>query len=124
MKLISCNVRGCNSQLKRQLLQWKIQMEKLAIVFIQETKCSSEDLEAFSKCFWKGANTMVLDVKGAARGIGILWNPNKVILSNFLASRNTLSAHFSCLSYCCQRGPVKCLWPLSTCKKTSVFGRA
>ena len=40
---------------------------------------------------------MALDAKGVAGGIGILWNPNQVRLSNFVASRNTLSAHFHVL---------------------------
>lgn len=33
---------------------------------------------------------MALDAVGAAGGLGILWNPNLVTLSNFLASRNML----------------------------------
>ena len=37
---------------------------------------------------------MVLDANGAARGLGILWNPNMVNISNFVASKNMLSARF------------------------------
>ena len=37
---------------------------------------------------------MALDAIGAAGGLGILWNPNLVSLSNFSASRNTQSANF------------------------------
>ena len=40
---------------------------------------------------------MALDANGAAGGIGILWNPNLVILSNFVASKNMISGHFHIL---------------------------
>lgn len=94
MKLISWNVRGCNNRLKKRLLKRKIKLEKLATVFLQETKCSSEELRNYNKCFWKGAETMALDANGAASGLGILWNPNKLNITNFVASRNMLSTCF------------------------------
>ena len=72
-------------------------MEKPAILFLQETKCSSEDLGGYSKHFWKGAEVMALDVVGIVGGLGILWNPNLVSLSNFVASRNMLSTCFHVL---------------------------
>ena len=72
-------------------------MEKLAIFFLQETKCSSEDLVNFGKHFWKGAKIMALDATRVAGGLGILWNPNLVSISNFAASRNMLSACFHVL---------------------------
>ena len=72
-------------------------MEKLAILFLQETKYSSEDLGDYRKRFWKGAEVMGLDVVGATGGLGILWNPNLVSLSNFVASRNMLSTFFHVL---------------------------
>ena len=97
MKLISWNIRGCNSELKQRLLRRKIQVEKLTIVFLQETKRGSVDLETFSKRLWKGATSVALDTKGVAGGIGILWNPNQVSLSNFVPSRNTLLAYFHVL---------------------------
>ena len=97
MKLISWNVQGCNSLLKRWLLKRKIRVEKLASLFLQETKCSSEELVAFNKWFWKGADTMAFNAIGAARGLGILWNPNLVSLSNFSASQNMVSSNFNVL---------------------------
>lgn len=72
-------------------------MEKPTILFLQETKCNSEDLESYSRRLWKGASTMVMDVVGATSGIGVLWNPNMVSLSNFVAYRNTLSTRFHVL---------------------------
>ena len=87
MKLISWNVTGYNSQLKKRLLRRKIQMDKPTILFLQETKCSSKDLGNFGKRFWKGVEIMALDVFGATSGLGLLWNPNLVSITNFVASR-------------------------------------
>ena len=67
------------------------------ILFLQETKCTSKDLMNFDKHFWKGAETMALDMIGSVGGLGILWNPNLVSISNFVASRNMLSSHFHVL---------------------------
>ena len=86
MSLISWNVRGSNNQLKKRLLKRKIKLEKSAIVFLQETKCSGEELRNYSKIFWKGAETMSLDANGSTGGLGILWNPNHISLTNFVAS--------------------------------------
>lgn len=72
-------------------------MEKPVILFLQETKCSSEDLVNFSKRFWKGAEIIALDATGASEGLGILWNPNLVSISNFVASQNIFSAFFHVL---------------------------
>lgn len=64
------------------------------ILFLEETKCSSEDLMAYNKRFWKGAETITLHATDVVQGLGILWNPNLLNVSNFLASRNTLPANF------------------------------
>ena len=72
-------------------------MEKLTILFLQETKCSSEDLGNFGKRFWKGVEVMALDASGAASGIGLLWNPKLVSMTNFVASRYMLSTCFHVL---------------------------
>ena len=94
MKLISWNVRGCNSQLKKRLFKWKIQIEKPTILFLQETKCSSEDLAIFGRKFWRGEETVAIDASGAAGGLGLLWNPNLVSITNLVGSRNMISTCF------------------------------
>lgn len=72
-------------------------MEKPTIVFLHETKCSGEELQNYSKFFWKGAEVMAIDANGAVGGLGILWNPNLVSLNNFVALRNMLSGRFHVL---------------------------
>ena len=43
---------------------------------------------------WKGIESITIDAKGAARGIGIIWNPLEIILSNFLAIPFNISVDF------------------------------
>ena len=72
-------------------------MEKPTILFLRETKCSSEDLGNFGKRFWKGAKVMALDASGTIGGLGLLWKPNLVSITNFFASRYMISACFHVL---------------------------
>lgn len=119
MKLISWNVRGSNSQLKKRLLKRKIKLEKPAIMFLQETKCSGEELRNYSKCFWKGAETVAVDANGAVGGLGILWNPNLVNLTNFVASRSMLSACFHILDTSVRGVITNVYGPFQLARKTA-----
>lgn len=65
MKLLSWNIRGCNCPLKRRLLKRKIQMENPTILFLQEMKCSSEEMDTLGRCFWKAARIVAIDMIGA-----------------------------------------------------------
>ena len=97
MKLLSWNIRGCNNPLKKRLLKRKIQMENLAILFLQETKCSSEELEGMGRRFWKGARIVAIDAEGAAGGIGLIWNLNVVSLTNINTTRHMILPWFHIL---------------------------
>lgn len=72
MKLLSWNIRGCNSPIKKKLLKRKIQMESPTILFLQETKCSSEEMEILGKRFSKGARVAATDASCATGGLGVL----------------------------------------------------
>ena len=69
----------------------------IVYVFLQETKCSGEELASIAQKVWKGYESVVVDARGAAGGLGILWNPHVVLLSGFLATTCTLSAEFHIL---------------------------
>ena len=75
-------------------------MDKPTILFLQETKCSSEDLRKFGKRFWNGVKVMALDASGAVSGLGWLWNPKLVSMINFVASSYMLSTCFHVLGTC------------------------
>ena len=94
MWITSWNIRGCNSPLKIRLLKRKIETEKSVIVFLQETKCLEVDLKAIGKKVWLNSVVVSIDAKGAARGIGIIWNTREVALTGFLASQFFLSTYF------------------------------
>ena len=85
MRITSWNIRGYNSPLKIHLLKRRIESEKLVIVFLQETKCSEADLKAIGKKVWHTNEVVAIDSRGATGGIGIIWNPRKVALTDFLA---------------------------------------
>jgi len=94
MKIISWNIRGSNGPQKRRLLKRKISMEKPAVLMLQETKCSVEEITRIGSQAWRGCSTAAIDAQGASGGLAILWDPNQVRLSNFLSTRRSLSADF------------------------------
>jgi len=69
-------------------------MEKPAIIFLQETKCSSEEIDHYGPQAWRGCSVVAVDAQGASGGLAILWDPRQVKLSNFLATRRSISADF------------------------------
>ena len=46
---------------------------------------------------WKGCESVAVDARGEAGGLGILWNPHVVLLSGFLATTYSLSVYFHIL---------------------------
>ena len=66
-------------------------VEKPFVVFIQETKCSEDNLQTMEKKIWKNSDSIAIDALGAAGGLGILWNPLDIGLTNFMAMKFTIS---------------------------------
>ena len=97
MKLLSWNIRGYNNPLKKRLLKRKIQMENPALLFLQETKCNSEEMDILGRHFWKDARIVATDTIGVAGGLGVLWNPNLVSITNLCATRYMISSWFQVL---------------------------
>ena len=94
MKIISWNIRGCKSPLKIRILKRKIEVEQPWIIFLQETKCSGEELEKVARKAWPRCNRMATDANGSAGGLGILWNPQLVSLQNFRSTHFSISGSF------------------------------
>ena len=97
METTTWNIRGCSSSLKIRLLRRRIELENPGIIFLQETKCSEPELKIIGGKVWRGSEAIAMDAKGAARGIGILWNPREVPLSDFSATQHSLSTSFHIL---------------------------
>eukprot|EP00253_Pinus_taeda_P035742 PITA_35742 len=94
MKLISWNVRGLNSPSKHRMIKNLIQQEKPTIVFLQETKSSTEAIERIRGKVWAGSSAISVDAFGASVGLAILWNPQIITLYDFHATLHLIQASF------------------------------
>ena len=74
-----------------------IALDNPGIMFLQETKCSEKELNIIGEKFWRESEAVAVDAKGAAGGIGILWNPREVSLSDFFATQYSFSTAFHIL---------------------------
>ena len=61
----------------------KIKRTNPTIVFLQETKFPSTQIQEIGKKIWKGSEGIGIDARGYAGGLGILWDPTMVRLGGF-----------------------------------------
>ena len=87
MKIISWNIKGLNGRSKQKFLRDLILAEKPDIVLLQETKCTSKDVDRLLPYCWKQGEAVSTMAIGTAGGLDILWNTNSVLLENFIATR-------------------------------------
>ena len=97
MYITTRNIRGYKNTLKNHLLKRRTDKDKSGIIFLQKTKCLGEELASIAQKVWKGCESIAVNARGAAGGMGILWNPRVVLLSGFLATTCTLSTDFHIL---------------------------
>ena len=71
MKLISWNVCGLNGPSKQRILKTKIQKDKPVVIFVQETKCTTEVTTQLMSKISKGCLYVTIDARGALGGISI-----------------------------------------------------
>ena len=71
--------------------------EKPLVIFIQETKCSEESFKYVEKNIWKDSEAWTIDSLGVDGFIGIIWNPLVLSLTNFMATRFSISTEFHIL---------------------------
>jgi exonuclease III len=94
MKIISWNIRGLNGRSKQKMLREMILAETPDIVLLQETKCTSEDMDRILPYCWKQGGVASVDATGTAGGLAILWNTNVVLMENFCATKWTITAEY------------------------------
>ena len=94
MKIISWNVRGLNLPSKHGILKRKIIQQNPAIIYHQETKCSTENPLQLMTKLWKGIQSIVIDSKGASGCIEIIWNLLIVSLNNLSSTAHSISSYF------------------------------
>jgi exonuclease III len=68
--------------------------EQPEVLFLQETKCSSEDIDKLLPKCWKQGEAVSIDAIGTTGGLTILWNTNAIILENFSATRWAIKADY------------------------------
>ena len=64
MKILLWNIRGNNTPKKKNILKNKISVEKLDLVFIQETKCKMYNIYKFNKMIWGGCDCLAVGLRG------------------------------------------------------------
>jgi exonuclease III len=72
MKIISWNIRGLNGHSKQKMLQDLIFAEKPDIILLQETKCTTEDIDRLIPYCWKQGEAVSTVATGTAGGLAIL----------------------------------------------------
>jgi exonuclease III len=94
MKIISWNIRGLNGRSKQKLLRDLIIAEAPDVVMLQETKCTTEDINRLLPYFWKQGGAVSTDAAGMAGGLPLLWNTNNVLMENFCTTRWSITANY------------------------------
>jgi exonuclease III len=94
MKIISWNIRGLNGRSKQKLLRDLIIAEAPDVVMLQETKCTTEDINRLLPYFWKQGGAVSTDAAGTAGGLALLWNTNNVLMENFCTTRWSITADY------------------------------
>jgi hypothetical protein len=61
---------------------------------LQETKCCGGNAKTILRKVWRNAQAMIIDSRGVAGGLTILWNLATIILDNFFATERILSTQF------------------------------
>jgi exonuclease III len=94
MKIISWNIRGLNGRSKQKMLRELILVETPDVVLLQETKCTSEDIDRLLPYCWRQGGAVSIDATGTAGGLAILWNTNVVLMENFRTTRWSITADY------------------------------
>jgi exonuclease III len=94
MKIISWNIRGLNGRSKQKMLRYLIFAEKPDIVLLQETKCTTEDIDRILPYCWKQGEANSTEAIGTTRGLAILWNTNSLLLENFATTKWSITADY------------------------------
>jgi exonuclease III len=94
MKIISWNIRGLNRRSKQKFLRDLIFAKKPDILLLQETKCTSKDVDKLLPYCWKQGEAVSTAATSIIGGLAILWNTNSVFLENFLATRWSITTDY------------------------------
>ena len=91
MKITTWNARGLNTLSKKRLLIQNLKHFDSEIIMLQETKLNKEEGSRLEKKLGSW-NTYLQESRGASGGLGIIWNPRKVILNILKSSLSWISS--------------------------------
>jgi exonuclease III len=94
MKIISWNIRGLNGHSKKKMLRDLIFVEKPDIMLLQETKCTTEDIDRLLPYCWKQGEAVSTVATCTAGGLAILWNTNSMLMENFVTTKWSITADY------------------------------
>lgn len=89
MKLMSWNIRGLGTSVKRKKIRSIVQDRKVDVLFLQETKKAGVSTKLVNS-LWPcdDMEYMVVDAEGLSGGILCVWKPSVFALSHCCSSRN------------------------------------
>jgi exonuclease III len=94
MNIITWNIRGLNGCSKQKFLWDLIMAEKPEILLLQETKCTSEDIDKLLPHCWKLGKEVSIDATRTTGGLAVLWNTNAVIMNNCITTKWSITADY------------------------------
>ncbi|XP_059074891.1 uncharacterized protein LOC131874942 [Cryptomeria japonica] len=121
MKILSWNVRGLGAPDKRRMVKHHLSNTSCDIIMLQETKLSCEEGERFVRYCkrWEGRFQMA---EGNSGGLGIVWNPDKVLITEVSGNKNWMT----CMAHNRDRKYGVRIWnvygPTGSDEKTKLWG--
>ena len=79
MKILSWNARGLNNHRKQRLLRKKVKNENPDMIFLQETKCSSQKMKGINKNLGKRMDYTEVEGNGMEGGLATFGIPSPSI---------------------------------------------
>jgi exonuclease III len=76
------------------MLRDLIFVEKPDIVLLQETKCTTEDIDRLLPYCWKQGEAISTAATGTTGGLAILWNTNSLLMENFITTKWTITVDY------------------------------
>jgi exonuclease III len=69
-------------------------VEKSDIVLLQETKCTTKDINRLLPYYWKQGEAISTAATGTTGGLAILWNTNSLLMENFITTKWSITANY------------------------------
>lgn len=89
MKITTWNARGLNAPRKKCILKQNLKHFESEIIILQETKLNKEECIKLEKKIGSW-NFYLHESRGALGGLGMIWNPRKVILNILISNQSWL----------------------------------